>query len=204
MNPHGFPSRMTVGKMIELLGSKAAVCTGEASPGGAGACCPSARGVPGPRCGRTSATAPRSAPQPPPLLAPRACSQLPPRRRLLVSPTRPACLPAARSATLPRPRGADQPAGKFHYGTAFGEPAGLADTVEKISAELVESGFSYSGKDFLHSGITGGRWVSQPAKQGEPARRGAAGGRRPTSLALPPSLTGRRGLRPRLYSQGRR
>ena len=23
MNPHGFPSRMTVGKMIELLGSKA-------------------------------------------------------------------------------------------------------------------------------------------------------------------------------------
>lgn len=29
MNPHGFPSRMTVGKMIELLGSKAAVATGE-------------------------------------------------------------------------------------------------------------------------------------------------------------------------------
>ena len=28
MNPHGFPSRMTVGKMLELLGSKAAVCTG--------------------------------------------------------------------------------------------------------------------------------------------------------------------------------
>lgn len=25
MNPHGFPSRMTIGKMIELLGSKAAV-----------------------------------------------------------------------------------------------------------------------------------------------------------------------------------
>ncbi|KAL4423845.1 hypothetical protein ABPG75_001146 [Micractinium tetrahymenae] len=72
MNPHGFPSRMTVGKMIELLGSKAAVCTG-----------------------------------------------------------------------------------RFHYGTAFGEPAGLADTVDKISKELVESGFSYSGKDFLHSGITG-------------------------------------------------
>lgn len=32
MNPHGFPSRMTVGKMIELLGSKAAVCTGELRP----------------------------------------------------------------------------------------------------------------------------------------------------------------------------
>jgi DNA-directed RNA polymerase III subunit RPC2 len=30
MNPHGFPSRMTVGKMIELLGSKA----GEAAGGG--------------------------------------------------------------------------------------------------------------------------------------------------------------------------
>lgn len=29
MNPHGFPSRMTVGKMIELLGSKAAVCDGK-------------------------------------------------------------------------------------------------------------------------------------------------------------------------------
>lgn len=29
MNPHGFPSRMTVGKMIELLGSKAAVLDGK-------------------------------------------------------------------------------------------------------------------------------------------------------------------------------
>lgn len=28
MNPHGFPSRMTVGKMIELIGSKAAVLKG--------------------------------------------------------------------------------------------------------------------------------------------------------------------------------
>jgi DNA-directed RNA polymerase beta subunit len=28
MNPHGFPSRMTVGKMIELLAGKAAVCDG--------------------------------------------------------------------------------------------------------------------------------------------------------------------------------
>lgn len=72
MNPHGFPSRMTVGKMIELLGSKAAVTTG-----------------------------------------------------------------------------------RFHYGTAFGERTGLADDVETISEELIEAGFSYSGKDFLHSGITG-------------------------------------------------
>jgi len=28
MNPHGFPSRMTVGKMLEVVGSKAAVCDG--------------------------------------------------------------------------------------------------------------------------------------------------------------------------------
>ena len=29
MNPHGFPSRMTVGKMLELVGAKAAVCDGK-------------------------------------------------------------------------------------------------------------------------------------------------------------------------------
>lgn len=73
MNPHGFPSRMTVGKMIELLGSKAGVLSG-----------------------------------------------------------------------------------RFHYGTAFGEPGGLADTVDAISRTLVSNGFNYSGKDFITSGITGG------------------------------------------------
>jgi len=72
MNPHGFPSRMTVGKMIELLGSKAGVLSG-----------------------------------------------------------------------------------RFHYGTAFGEPSGLADNSEAISETLVNNGFSYSGKDYLTSGITG-------------------------------------------------
>lgn len=72
MNPHGFPSRMTVGKMIELLGSKAAVLTGA-----------------------------------------------------------------------------------FHYGGAFGEDSGLAHRVEHICKELVEKGFSYSGKDLMTSGITG-------------------------------------------------
>ena len=56
MNPHGFPSRMTVGKMLELIGSKAAVCDG-----------------------------------------------------------------------------------KFRYGTAFGERAGLADTQQSISQALVRS-----------------------------------------------------------------
>ncbi|CAL9153212.1 unnamed protein product [Musa hybrid cultivar] len=72
MNPHGFPSRMTIGKMIELLGGKAGVS-----------------------CGR------------------------------------------------------------FHYGSAFGEPSGNADKVEDISYTLVKHGFSYSGKDFIYSGITG-------------------------------------------------
>eukprot|EP00249_Psilotum_nudum_P005862 c19287_g1_i1 orf=267-2693(+) len=72
MNPHGFPSRMTIGKMIELLGGKAGVL-----------------------CGR------------------------------------------------------------FHYGSAFGEPSGHADTVEAISTTLVKHGFSYNGKDFIYSGITG-------------------------------------------------
>ncbi|BDA40723.1 DNA-directed RNA polymerase III subunit RPC2 [Coccomyxa sp. Obi] len=72
MNPHGFPSRMTVGKMIELIGSKAAVSSG-----------------------------------------------------------------------------------RFHYGTAFGEGTGLADTVDSISKTLVEHGFSYSGKDQLTSGSSG-------------------------------------------------
>ncbi|KAL5706643.1 DNA-directed RNA polymerase [Ranunculus cassubicifolius] len=72
MNPHGFPSRMTIGKMIELLGGKAGVS-----------------------CGR------------------------------------------------------------FHYGSAFGEPSGHADRVEVISETLVQNGFSYSGKDFIYSGITG-------------------------------------------------
>ncbi|KAK4795697.1 hypothetical protein SAY86_028023 [Trapa natans] len=72
MNPHGFPSRMTVGKMIELLGGKAGVS-----------------------CGR------------------------------------------------------------FHYGSAFGEPSGHADRVDAISETLVKHGFSYNGKDFLYSGITG-------------------------------------------------
>ncbi|KAB2054988.1 hypothetical protein ES319_A11G005000v1 [Gossypium barbadense] len=72
MNPHGFPSRMTVGKMIELLGGKAGVS-----------------------CGR------------------------------------------------------------FHYGSAFGEPSGHADKVETISETLIKHGFCYNGKDFIYSGITG-------------------------------------------------
>jgi len=29
MNPHGFPSRMTIGKMIELLSGKAGVMSGK-------------------------------------------------------------------------------------------------------------------------------------------------------------------------------
>jgi len=33
MNPHGFPSRMTVGKMIELMSGKAGVLDGEFKDG---------------------------------------------------------------------------------------------------------------------------------------------------------------------------
>lgn len=67
MNPHGFPSRMTVGKMIELLAGKAGVITGQ-----------------------------------------------------------------------------------LQYGTAFG-----GSKVEDMSRLLIENGYSYGGKDFLTSGITG-------------------------------------------------
>lgn len=67
MNPHGFPSRMTVGKMLELLSGKAGII--------------------------------RS---------------------------------------------------KFEYGTAFG-----GSKAEDMSRALIEAGYSYSGKDYLTSGITG-------------------------------------------------
>jgi DNA-directed RNA polymerase III subunit RPC2 len=67
MNPHGFPSRMTVGKMIELISGKAGVLMG-----------------------------------------------------------------------------------KLQYGTCFG-----GSSVEDMGKALVDHGFSYSGKDFLTSGITG-------------------------------------------------
>ena len=67
MNPHGFPSRMTVGKMLELVAGKAGVLSGE-----------------------------------------------------------------------------------FGYGTPFG-----GTPVEEASAILIENGFSYGGKDYLTSGITG-------------------------------------------------
>ncbi|CDY36697.1 BnaC02g31180D [Brassica napus] len=72
MNPHGFPSRMTVGKMMELLGSKAGVSSG-----------------------------------------------------------------------------------RFHYGSAFGEESGHADTVENISKTLVKHRYSYCGKELLYSGLSG-------------------------------------------------
>ncbi|SGY19941.1 BQ5605_C017g08396 [Microbotryum silenes-dioicae] len=67
MNPHGFPSRMTVGKMLELLSGKAGVLKG-----------------------------------------------------------------------------------KFEYGTAFG-----GSKAEDMSKVLIEAGYSYAGKDYLTSGITG-------------------------------------------------
>jgi len=72
MNPHGLPSRMTVGNMIELVGAKAALLSGD-----------------------------------------------------------------------------------YFYGTAFGKPSGSANTLETINQTVIGQGFSYSGKDFLSSGITG-------------------------------------------------
>lgn len=65
MNPHGFPSRMTVGKMIELIGGKASLLDGN-----------------------------------------------------------------------------------FRYGTAF-----AGDKVSAISELLISKGFSYSGKDYVTSGM---------------------------------------------------
>ncbi len=67
MNPHGFPSRMTVGKMLELVSGKAGVLSGN-----------------------------------------------------------------------------------FEYGTAFG-----GSKLQDMSATLMDHGFSYSGKDYMTSGITG-------------------------------------------------
>jgi len=67
MNPHGFPSRMTVGKMLELVSGKAGIVNGN-----------------------------------------------------------------------------------FEYGTAFG-----GSKLEHMSKVLIENGFSYDGKDYLTSGITG-------------------------------------------------
>ena len=67
MNPHGFPSRMTVGKMLELVSGKAGLARG-----------------------------------------------------------------------------------KFEYGTAFG-----GSKIGDMSAALIEAGYSYEGKDYLTSGITG-------------------------------------------------
>ena len=90
----GFPSRMTVGKMIELLGSKAAVCDG-----------------------------------------------------------------------------------RFRYGTAFGEGAGLADDVASISTALVSAGFPSTlvetpkqdpGREGLvllkHSELAGRWWLVLPGR----------------------------------------
>jgi len=77
MNPHGFPSRMTVGKMIELVAGKAGVFRGQQA-----------------------------------------------------------------------------------YGTAFGEQFGNADKVHNCCEALVKGGYSYVGKDYLTSGVSGEPLVS--------------------------------------------
>jgi DNA-directed RNA polymerase III subunit RPC2 len=40
--------------------------------------------------------------------------------------------------------------GRFHDGSAFG-----GDKVDDLCQILVENGYSYYGKDYLHSGLTG-------------------------------------------------
>lgn len=106
MNPHGLPSRMTVGKMLELLGAKAAVCDGKL------------------RYVRVTDA-----------LLPSPWS----RRTLLCT-----------RATTVNLLTIDSYACVHVQGTAFG-----GSPVEELSAALVKSGFSYSGKDLLHCGITG-------------------------------------------------
>ncbi|KAM0825131.1 hypothetical protein ACQ4PT_069720 [Festuca glaucescens] len=43
--------------------------------------------------------------------------------------------------------------GRFHYGSAFGEPSGNADKVQDMSCTLVKHGFNYQGKDLLYSDV---------------------------------------------------
>ena len=140
MNPHGFPSRMTVGKMIELLGSKAAVSTGAAWGWGGPAASARRRRL----LASTLRHAVAYCCAAHCLLRTAHCALHTAHCTLHIAFSSIACGSAAAAA-----------AGRFHYGTAFGEHAKLADSVDTISQELVEAGFSYSGKDFLHSGITG-------------------------------------------------
>ncbi len=84
MNPHGFPSRMTIGKMIELIAGKCGVLEGKFKY---------------PVANFDSVT------------------------MSLIS---------------------------FMYGTCFG-----GDSVEALGRGLVAKGFSYGGKDFITSGVTG-------------------------------------------------
>lgn len=69
--------------------------------------------------------------------------------------------------------------------------SGWPAQVDKISRELVESGFSYSGKDFLHSGITGGRArAGSDGRTGTDARTGRAAGRVALAAAAPGCAAG--------------
>ena len=63
--------------------------------------------------------------------------------------------PTAKASADGATRLQHKPRHECRYGTAFGEEAGLADSVESICAALTAHGYSYSGKDLLTSGITG-------------------------------------------------
>lgn len=180
MNPHGFPSRMTVGKMIELLGSKAgtppATLLAEGQLAKKDICmfnmCCSLLGKHGVihillfhECSAVSVTPPTT----PSTVFLRGsfgtqtCANQPVGMYVLAHSS--LCSALTKKCqrycqTSPGPDGntflhLGVLSGRFHYGTAFGEPGGLADTVDVISQTLVSNGFNYSGKDFITSGITG-------------------------------------------------
>jgi DNA-directed RNA polymerase beta subunit len=114
MNPHGFPSRMTVGKMLELIGSKAAVCDGRLRYGTAF----------GERAGLADTQ--QSISQ---ALVSALCTNV----AHVLFPSR---MTSGKMLELIGPKGAVCD-GRLRYGMAFGERAGLAHTQQSISQALV-------------------------------------------------------------------
>jgi hypothetical protein len=126
MNPHGFPSRMTIGKMIELLAGKAELLDGIR------------------RCAHGRVAWPPLRPCAA-LCRPKGvfvCTTVSPAHAppcVLCAAKLPVCVVAHTLAVGPYvgPR----------YGTAFG-----GDTIASCSKALIEGGFHYGGKEALTSG----------------------------------------------------